>query len=257
MRFCATCGRPEAERGGVCSGCGGSLTRFAPRELAGGSASAGRAVLMAGKPARIALVILVVLVLTVGAWAGIRLASRHQPSAVGRAPITAPAAVPSTEPATGSSVPSSPTASPTASSPSAAGITSVGPLAVTAAAERAPEASAVASFINSYFSAINAHDYTSYLSLLSPPLQRLTQAEFDSGYPATVDSHETLLGISAAGGAVTARVTFTSHQRPDAADHFEGCTKWRISLFLEQGTEGYVIGDHSPPGYHAGSAPCR
>jgi hypothetical protein len=208
---------------------------------------------MAGKPAWVALAILAVLVLTAGAWAAVRLASNHQPSAAGRAPITAP----STAPAVGSPAPSSPAASPAASPPPAAGITSIGPLAVTAAAERAPEASAVASFINSYFAAINAHDYTSFLALLSPPLQGLTQASFDNGYPATVDSHETLLGISAAGGTTTARVTFTSHQRPNTADHFESCTKWRISLFLEQGPEGYVIGDHSPPGYHAGSAPCH
>jgi hypothetical protein len=134
----------------------------------------------------------------------------------------------------------------------------VGPLAVTAAAERAPEASAVARFVNSYFSAINTHDYASYLALLSPPLQQgMTQASFDSGYPGTFDSHATLRGVSTDGSTVTARLAFTSHQRPDAADHFEGCTRWRISLFLEQGPEGYVISSNAPPGYHAWSAPCR
>jgi hypothetical protein len=252
MRFCATCGRPEAERSRVCSGCGGSLTRSAPPEVASGSASARRTISAAGTPARIALVIMVVVVLAAGAGAGIWLAGRHKPSPTSGAPITAPSATGPASPGPGSSPP----ASPAASSLSAAGTTSDGALTITPAAGQELDASLVASFLNSYFSAINAHDYQGYLALLSPQLQQgMSQASFDSGFAATADSRETLVGISAAGGDVVARVNFTSHQDPNAADGEEACTKWRVSLFLENAAGGYLI-DPAQPGYHAGSAPC-
>jgi hypothetical protein len=256
MRFCATCGRPDTERGKVCSGCGGSLTRSAPPGVAGGRAAGRRTISAAGTPARIALVILVVVVLAAGAGTGIWLAGRHQPSPSSGTPITAPSATEPASPGLSSSAPSSPSASPATSSPSTAGTTSDGALTITAAAEQDPAASSVGSFLNSYFSAINTHDYQSYLALLSPQLQQgMSQASFDSGYAATADSRATLVAISAANGDVVAQVRFTSHQDPNAGNHEESCTKWRISLFLEGGSGGYLI-DPAPPGYHAGSAAC-
>ena len=106
-----------------------------------------------------------------------------------------------------------------------------------------PDASSVATFLNQYFTAINNHDYQSYISLLSSQDgQGLTQEQFDNGFGSTVDSAETLLGTStAANGDLVASVTFTSHQNPaDSPDQQESCTDWNISLFLEQGGGGYL-----------------
>jgi hypothetical protein len=122
-----------------------------------------------------------------------------------------------------------------------------------------PSSSSVASFLGQYFAAINAHDYESYDALLGPELQQAeTQEQFDDGYGSTVDSSETLVGIStAADGDLDAEVTFTSHQDPaDSPDQSESCTDWDISLFLAQGGgSGYLV-DPAPSDYHASYQPC-
>ena len=52
------------------------------------------------------------------------------------------------------------------------------------------------------------------------------------------------------------RGTPASHQKPTASvNGSESCTDWRISLYLEQGTSGYIIGK-PPSGYHAKYAAC-
>ena len=106
---------------------------------------------------------------------------------------------------------------------------------------------------------INARDYQSYFSMLSPQVQQgMTQAQFENGYRSTADSNETLVGISAASdGDLAAEVTFTSHQNPaDSPDQSESCTDWDITLFLTQSGSGYVI-DPAPSDYHASYQPCR
>lgn len=121
------------------------------------------------------------------------------------------------------------------------------------------DASAVATFLNEYFTAINNHDYQSYLSLHnSHSAQGLTQERFDNGYTSTVDSAETLRGIStAANGDLVASVTFTSRQNTaQSVNGAESCTNWNISLFLEQDGGGYLI-DRTPPGYHASYRACH
>ncbi len=150
---------------------------------------------------------------------------------------------------------SAPTASPSASS---AGPSSVGQVTITAGASQNANAASVAAFLGHYFTAINNHDYQSYVSLLSPQAQqRLTAAQFDSGYRSTADSAETLVGIStAANGDLAAAVTFTSHQNPaDSPDQQESCTDWNISLFLLQSGGGYLV-DQPPPDYHASYHAC-
>ena len=154
---------------------------------------------------------------------------------------------------------SAPTSSPSSlpSTPSPA-TSSVGQVTIAADVSQDPDASSVATFLNQYFTAINNHDYQSYISLLSSQdEQGLTQEQFDNGYGSTVDSAETLLGIStAANGDLVASVTFTSHQNPaDSPDQQESCTDWNISLFLEQGGGGYLI-DKPPPSYHASDQAC-
>jgi hypothetical protein len=126
------------------------------------------------------------------------------------------------------------------------------------AASQNANASSVAAFLGRYFTAINARDYQSYTALLSPPMRPGQTAEqFASGYRSTVDSAETLVSISAGpNGDLIAAVTFTSHQDPaDSPDHQQSCTDWTISLFLEQGSGGYLI-DQPPPGYHASYQAC-
>lgn len=85
----------------------------------------------------------------------------------------------------------------------------------------------------------------------------MTQAQFEKGYRSTVDSNETLVGISTASNSdLAAEVTFTSHQNPaDSPDQSESCTRWDISLFLTQGSSGYLI-DPAPSGYKASHKPC-
>jgi hypothetical protein len=130
---------------------------------------------------------------------------------------------------------------------------------VASAAGQDPGAPPVADFLGQYFAAINSHDYQSYVSLLNPNMQKdMTAQQFDSGYRSTADSSETLTGIStAANGDTVAAVTFTSHQDPaDSVDHKETCTDWKISLFLEQASTGYVI-DQPLSSYHAAHSPCQ
>ncbi len=145
--------------------------------------------------------------------------------------------------------------SPSSTSPSSSGGSAV---TVAAGASQSPDASAVAAFLGQYFAAINARDYQSYLSLLSPQVQQgMTQAQFENGYRSTADSNETLVGISTASdGDLAAEVTFTSHQNPaDSPDHSESCTNWDITLFLAQGGSGYLI-DPAPSGYQASHQAC-
>lgn len=138
------------------------------------------------------------------------------------------------------------------------GPSNAGQVAIASDASQNPDASSVATFLDQYFSAINAHDYQSYVSLLSPQMQQgQTQEQFDHGYRSTADSAETLTSIStAANGDLDVAVTFTSHQNPaDSPNQAESCTDWKISLFLEQGGSGYLI-DAAPPGYRASYAAC-
>ena len=147
-----------------------------------------------------------------------------------------------------------------AQSPSGTSSSPSGGIAVTigAGASQDQDASSVAAFLGQYFAAINAHDYQSYLSLLSPQVQQgMTQAQFDKGYRSTADSNETLVGISTASdGDLAAEVTFTSHQNPaDSPDQSESCTNWDVTLFLAQGGSGYVI-DPAPSSYQASYQSC-
>ena len=135
---------------------------------------------------------------------------------------------------------------------------SSGTVTVAAGVSQDPDASPVADFLDQYFAAINAHDYQSYLALLSSQVQQgMTQEQFDKGYRSTADSGETLVSISpASDGDLAAEVTFTSHQNPaDSPDQSESCTDWDITLFLAQDGSGYLI-DPAPSGYHASYQPC-
>jgi len=147
---------------------------------------------------------------------------------------------------------------PSSPAPSSPAPSSAGPVAIGPGASPDANAPAVAAFLDRYFTAINARDYQTYSSLLSPALQQgQTEQQFASGYRSTVDSSETLVSIStAANGNLVAAVTFTSHQNPaDSPDHQQSCTDWTISLYLEQDGGSYLI-DQPPPSYHASYQAC-
>ena len=259
MQFCATCGRPRDGNGRSCRGCGRPFQTGRSRppqetdELAGpgpGRASAGLPVRTGSRPAMFA--VLAIAVVAVGTGAAVWLTSRPSPAHNGAttADSTAPATT-ATSPSTGSGATSAP--------PGSTGGTGGGPgrVHIAAAAQQAPDAQSVAAFLDSYFSAINGHDYQAYSALLTPVMQQgLTQSSFDQGYRGTVDSAESLVNISqAADGDTAVSVTFTSHQNPDHANHEEACTNWRIWLFLTSFGNSYLI-DRPPASYHAASAPC-
>jgi hypothetical protein len=116
----------------------------------------------------------------------------------------------------------------------------------------------IVTLLDTYFGAINAHKYHAYIALLSPQDQQgLTPAKFRSGFASSRDSDETLQSISTApDGSSVVTVTFTSHQNPAASvTGGQSCTDWRISLYLEQGVSGYIIGK-PPSSYHAKYAAC-
>ena len=207
------------------------------------------------RPARSILMALAVLLAVglagSGSWFLVRAIRSHPGPGTHTAagPVAHPARTPA---ASASSTPSAASPSP---APSAE---SVGTVAVASAAAQDADASGVADFLNRYFAAINSHDYQSYAALLDAQMrQDLTAAEFNSGYQSTTDSGETLVSTStAADGDTVAAVTFTSHQNPaDSINHQESCTNWQITLFLENGGTGYLIGP-APAGYHASSAAC-
>ena len=194
-----------------------------------------------------------IIVLAAGAT-GFWLHGRHSPNttsgSTGHALTGATTSAPATQ-AAGSAAPSTslgPSPAPGASSP----------VTIMGSAAQAPNAQAVATFLGAYFSAINAHDYQAYVSLLSPGVQQnFTEAQFQEGYGTTTDSAETLVGVTtAADGDTVASVAFTSNQAASqSVNQAETCTDWAISLFIGQNGGSYVI-DPAPPGYQASHSSC-
>ena len=135
----------------------------------------------------------------------------------------------------------------------------VGSVTVSAGAAQNPAATAVATFVSQYFSAINSHDFQAYYALLTPQVQQGQTAEtFSNGFGSSADSNEILVAINpAANGETAATLTFTSHQNASQAQGGTGtCTDWHITLFLEPNGAGYLIGDQ-PSTYHAKYNSCQ
>jgi hypothetical protein len=152
-----------------------------------------------------------------------------------------------------------PIASPAAAAPSPRPAPStVGSVTVSAGAAQNPAATAIATFVSQYFSAINSHDFQAYLTLLTPPQQQGQTAEtFSQGFGSTADSREILVAINpAANGDTAATLTFTSHQNASQAVGSTGtCTDWNITMFLEPNGTGYLI-DQAPSTYHSQYKAC-
>jgi hypothetical protein len=198
----------------------------------------------------------VVVLLAGGGFAAWKFLGHHTAPQPG--PVTAPSSAANQA---GSGSPGSPAAStPTraATTPAASPTPSVPPgtfaVAVTPAAAQQPGESQVVSFLQSYFTAINNHDYGQYASLVASS-QRPTPQEFQNGYGSTTDSNATLTGLTATANGVAAAVKFTSHQAPSASPTGTSCNSWHIILFLQPHGSGYRIGP-AAPGYHAQYRAC-
>ena len=197
-----------------------------------------------------------VLVLAGGGFAAWKFLGHHptqHPSAAGS---STGAANQTGSSSSGSPAANSPSPLPTtpSSSPTAAGASGGFPVAVSAtAAQQAGEAQ-VLSFLQTYFTAINNHDYGQYASLVTSA-QRPTPGEFESGFGTTTDSNATLTAVTPYGSGAAATVKFTSNQSPADSPDGASCDAWRITLYLQPHGAGYRIGP-APPGYHAHYRAC-
>lgn len=129
---------------------------------------------------------------------------------------------------------------------------SVAPLAASA-----PHETAVLSFLVSYFTAINDHDFTAYQQLFDPELRATESATaFSAGYGTTTDSAITLTSIGVIGsGELVAQVTFVSHQQPASSPTDSACTAWTVSLYLLPQGGSYQL-QQPPAGYQASYTAC-
>jgi hypothetical protein len=114
-----------------------------------------------------------------------------------------------------------------------------------------PRAPGVLAFTKMYFAAINDHSFRRYRDLLSVSLRDAqTKAEFEQDFGSSADSGATIVRIFTSGaGATGTSISFTSHQKPSqSATGTESCTKWIITLYLDDGSGHYLIGQ-APPSY--------
>jgi hypothetical protein len=140
-----------------------------------------------------------------------------------------------------------PAATPARAAPSRSGPPAgPGAVTVTPAAAVQPHVRPVVMLLDSYFSAINQHDFPAYSSLFIPAI-RAAMHDFGAGYQSTRDSRARLTGLAATGPeGLAATVTFVSHQTPaDSPDH-AACDRWHITLFLKSDGHGYHIRRQQP-----------
>lgn len=194
----------------------------------------------------IAVVVVAVLAAGGGAFALVSSLTGHRASSQQSSPP--PSSAPAS-PGTAATTPAGPTATASAS-PTASGGTST--VAMSSAAAANPAATQVRAFVERYFTAINAHDYAAFSSLLDARMrQQNPQSEWTSGNATTRDSAETLTSIAdTGGGGLAATVSFTSHQSPADSINNSSCTAWTITLYLQPQGGSYLIGV-PPAGYQS------
>src|SRR5271165_1246251 len=178
----------------------------------------------------IALVVVLVLVVGGGAFALVSALTSHKTTA--QPPSQPTSGAPATPSSGGSQTPTPSASTSATASPTAPADTTVAVAPAAAGNTAAPQ---VQTLLEHYFTAINAHDYAAYSSLLDAQMRgENSQSHFDSGYGTTHDSAETLTGITGTGGGVlAATVSFTSHQSPADSINDSSCTAWTITLYLE------------------------
>ena len=165
------------------------------------------------------------------------------------------ASVAASQAAPASAAPTS--AVPTTSAPVSPTASSGTTVAVAPGVAGNPAASRVTVLLNRYFTAINKHDYSAWVSLFDQQLQQPDpESSFDAGYATTTDSAVTLTSISGTGsGSLAASVTFTSQQSPADSPDNSSCDQWSITLFLVPDGSAYLIGP-PPSSYHASYQAC-
>jgi hypothetical protein len=132
----------------------------------------------------------------------------------------------------------SPTAPATVTDPSSR---ARGPVSVAGDIAGRSHLAAVLTLLDSYFAAINRHDFPAYRRLFIPAIQAGLQ-HFGAGYASTVDSAATLTGLTVTGPeGLAAQVTFTSHQKPAASPNHAACDHWDITLFVKHRAGRYQI----------------
>jgi hypothetical protein len=143
--------------------------------------------------------------------------------------------------------PPDPGPSPARAAPSVSpGAPAAGAVTVAPAAAGQPHADRVATLLDSYFSAINQHDFPAYRSLFIPAI-RAGMNNFGASYQSTHDSRARLAGLAATGPqGLAATVTFVSHQDPAASPDHAACDRWHITLFIKRDGRGYHIRRHWP-----------
>jgi hypothetical protein len=153
--------------------------------------------------------------------------------ALGQAAASASAASPATD--------SRATDTPASGSPATRGAVTVAP-----AAAVQPHAHRVVMLLDTYFTAINQHDFQAYSSLFIPAI-RAGMHNFGAAYQSTRDSQARLTGLSATGPhGLAAMVTFVSHQNPAESPDHAVCDRWHITLFIKRHGTTYQIRRHQP-----------
>jgi hypothetical protein len=194
-----------------------------------------------GLPAAAAAAAALVVILSVFAYLGpfhnaVRVAN-GTPSAKPPRPgasASGPGGLAGSSPIPASPIPASATATPGSSATT---------VSISAAARSSPAEPAVLAFVESYFTAINQHDYQAYVSLLAPRLAAsVTASAFSSGLGSMADSAVMLTGISdLSGGKEAVTVSFTSHQNPaQSANGQDSCDHWWITLYLSPSGSSYL-----------------
>jgi hypothetical protein len=254
MEVCQNCGRPRGPGVVFCTGCGQRFT------AATGSAGSERRPARPRRRPPMALIATAAAVVVVAAGTGLFfwLGPGHQHiHTTAQGGLSSPVRSAPQAAQDSASVPSA--ASPAAAAPSPAPAPSTaGSVTVSAGAAQNPAATAIATFVSQYFSAINSHNFQAYDSLLTPQNQQgQTKETFSQGFGSSADSDEILVAINpATNGDTAATITFTSHQNAaQGADGTGTCTDWNITLFLESNGTGYLDGE-APSTYHAHPQSC-
>lgn len=246
MEVCQSCGRSRGPGLAFCTGCG---QRF---PVTAGSAESPADHTRPRHRPSMAVIVTAAAVVIVGVGAGLFFTLHHGPqrirtvadsglSSPTRSAAQATQGSASAPPTTSSAPPDAPSTTATPSPTPGSAI--VGSVTISPGAAQNPAATAVATFVSQYFSAINSHNFQAYDALLTPQMQQDETAQsFSNGFSSTADSDETLVAISqAANGHTAATLTFTSHQNASqAADNTGTCTDWTITLFLESNGTGYL-----------------
>jgi hypothetical protein len=148
----------------------------------------------------------------------------------------------SASPSAASPAPDSRATDPPASgSPATPGAVTVAP-----AAAVQPHVHRVVMLLDTYFSAINQHDFQAYSSLFIPAI-RASMHNFGAAYRSTRDSQARLTGLAATGPrGLAAMVTFVSHQNPAESPDHAACDRWHITLFIKRHGPSDQIRRHQP-----------